>query len=150
MTLLMKDPAAVLDYAIDWGAQYLDDGDLLADSSWSVDPDESGGVAIVGSLFGDRISTVQAGGGIPGRLYRLANRISWAIARTASRPPRIEREQAPARALPSRLSLTFYDDAVTIRLAKHRPPPGSSRARRLVTICLQSSALVPRSRSRTS
>lgn len=75
MTLLLKDPEAVLDYAIDWGAQYLDEGDLLADSNWSVEPDEPDGVAVAGSAFGDSISTVQAGGGIPGRLYRLANRV---------------------------------------------------------------------------
>lgn len=75
MTLLLKDPEAVLDYAIDWGAQYLDEGDLLADSNWSVDPDEPDGVAIAGTLFNDRISTVQAAGGLPGRLYRLVNRV---------------------------------------------------------------------------
>ncbi|NUR45277.1 MAG: hypothetical protein HOP91_03835 [Sphingomonas sp.] len=85
MTLLMKDPAAVLDYAIDWGAQYLDQGDLLADSSWSVEPDEPGGVNIVSSLFGDSISTVQAGGGLPGRLYRLANRVVTQSGRTDER-----------------------------------------------------------------
>ena len=75
MTLLLKDPEAVLDYAIDWGAQYLDEGDLLADSSWSVEPDEPEGVAVMASSFEDRISSVQAGGGSPGRLYRLANRV---------------------------------------------------------------------------
>lgn len=85
MTLLMKDPAAVLDYAIDWGAQYLDQGDLLADSSWSVEPEEADGVAVVGSLFSDTISTVQAGGGIPGRLYRLANRVVTQSGRTDER-----------------------------------------------------------------
>jgi len=75
MTLLLKDPEATLDYAIDWGAEYLGQDDLLADSSWSVEPDEIDGVAVVGSSFGDRISTVQAGGGAAGRLYRLANRV---------------------------------------------------------------------------
>ena len=75
MTLLLKDPEAVLDYAIDWGAQYLDEGDLIADSSWSVEPDEPSGVAVLASSFGDRVSSVQAGGGSPGRLYRLANRV---------------------------------------------------------------------------
>jgi hypothetical protein len=74
MTLLLKDPEAVLDYAIDWGAEYLGD-DVLADSNWSVEPEEAGGVAIVASSFADKISTVQAGGGIAGRLYRLANRV---------------------------------------------------------------------------
>jgi hypothetical protein len=85
MTLLMKDPAAVLDYAIDWGAQYLDQGDLLAESSWSVEPDEPGGVAAVGSLFGDSVATVQAAGGVPGRLYRLANRVVTQSGRTDER-----------------------------------------------------------------
>ena len=42
MTLLLKDPDAVLDYSVDWGAQYLD-GDLLAESDWSVTPSEAGG-----------------------------------------------------------------------------------------------------------
>lgn len=75
MTLLLKDPDAVLDYAIDWGAEYLTADDLLTESSWSVTPDESDGVVVVGSSFEDRMSTVQAGGGVPGRLYRLANNV---------------------------------------------------------------------------
>jgi len=75
MTLLLKDPAAVLDYAIDWGAEYLGEGDLLSESAWSVDPDEPGGIAVVGSDFSDSLSTVQAGGGLSGRIYRLANRV---------------------------------------------------------------------------
>ena len=85
MTLLMKDPAAVLDYAIDWGAQYLDPGDVLADSSWSVEPNEPDGVSVVGSLFGDSVSRVQAAGGVPGRLYRLANRVVTQSGRTDER-----------------------------------------------------------------
>jgi hypothetical protein len=85
MTLLLKDPDAVLDYGIDWGAQYLDQGDLLADSSWWVDPDETDGVSVVGSLFSDSVSTVQAGGGTPGRLYRLANRVVTQSGRTDER-----------------------------------------------------------------
>ena len=85
MTFLLKDPEASLDYAIDWGAQYLDEGDLLADSSWSVDPDEPGGVSVAGSSFSDRISTVQAAGGIAGRLYRLANQVTTVSGRTDER-----------------------------------------------------------------
>ena len=75
MTLLLKDPAAALDYAIDWGADYLGEGDTLTESSWSVDPDEPGGVALEGSDFGGRLSSVQASGGIAGRIYRLSNRV---------------------------------------------------------------------------
>jgi hypothetical protein len=75
MTLLLKDPQAVLDYAIDWGAEYLGEIDLLASSDWSVVPNEPDGVAVLDSGFDDRIATVHAGGGIAGRLYRLVNRV---------------------------------------------------------------------------
>ena len=85
MTLLLKDPAAVLDYAIDWGADYLGDGDLISQSSWSVDPDEPGGVAVIGSDVDLSISSVQAGGGIAGRLYRLSNRVVTQAGRTDER-----------------------------------------------------------------
>ena len=33
MSFLLKDPEAVLDYAVDWGTDYLS-GDALLDSSW--------------------------------------------------------------------------------------------------------------------
>jgi hypothetical protein len=72
MTLLLKDPDSVLDYSVDWGAEYLL-GDLIAQSMWSVDPDEPGGVTIVGNDFDATTATVTAGGGIAGRLYRLVN-----------------------------------------------------------------------------
>jgi len=85
MTLLLKDPAAVLDYAVDWGADYLGDGDQISQSAWTVDPDEPGGVAIVTSDFDDSISSVQAGGGIAGRLYRLSNQVVTQAGRTDER-----------------------------------------------------------------
>lgn len=74
MTLLLKDPDAILDYAIDWGAEYLG-GDVIAQSEWSVIPDEAGGVTIEGSDFDAAVSTVKAGGGAPGRIYKLVNRV---------------------------------------------------------------------------
>jgi hypothetical protein len=85
MTLLLKDPEAVLDYAIDWGADYLPEDDMLMASEWSVTPDEAEGVSIVGSTFGDRLSTVQAGGGVAGRLYRLVNRVTTQLGRIDER-----------------------------------------------------------------
>lgn len=84
MTLLLKDPDAVLDYAIDWGAEYLL-GDIIADSQWSVVPDETGGVAVVGSNFDSSTSTVKAAGGLPGRIYRLINHVSLDSGRTDDR-----------------------------------------------------------------
>ena len=35
MTFVLKDPEASLDYAVDWGLEYLD-ADILVASSWSV------------------------------------------------------------------------------------------------------------------
>ena len=74
MTLLLKDPDAVLDYAVDWAADYLD-GDTLNASTWSVSPDEPGGVAVVASSFEPGLAVVQAGGGLAGRVYRLTNHV---------------------------------------------------------------------------
>ena len=84
MTFLLKDPEAILDYVVDWGAEYLD-GDALAASDWSVSPDEPGGAAISGSQFDLLLATVQVAGGIPGKIYRVINRVTTASGREDSR-----------------------------------------------------------------
>jgi hypothetical protein len=84
MTLLLKDPEALLDYSVDWGADYLS-GDVLTESSWTVSPAEAGGVSIVSSRFDLLQSTVQVGGGQPGRIYRLTNHVVTAEGREDSR-----------------------------------------------------------------
>jgi hypothetical protein len=84
MTLLLKDPDAILDYSIDWGAEYLG-GDLLATSEWSVTPDEPAGVSVVGSDFDATTSTVKAAGGNVGRLYTVTNHIVMASGRVDNR-----------------------------------------------------------------
>lgn len=85
MSLLLKDPDAMLDYSIDWGAEYLGD-DLLTQSSWTVVPDEpADGVTIAGSQFDSATSVVKAAGGVPGRIYRLVNQVITASGRTDSR-----------------------------------------------------------------
>ena len=84
MTLLLKDPDAVLDYSIDWGAEYLGD-DLLAESEWTVSPGEPGGVSIVGSTFDAKVAVVKAGGGAAGKLYRLENNVVLQSGRVDSR-----------------------------------------------------------------
>jgi hypothetical protein len=84
MTLLLKDAGAVLDYLIDWGAEYLD-GDLLAASEWFVAPDDAGGVTVAGSDFDATTSTVRAAGGTPGSIYRLVNRVTLQSGRVDER-----------------------------------------------------------------
>lgn len=84
MTFLLKDPDATLDYAVDWGADYLS-GDVIETSVWAVSPVETGGAAIEGSQADLLIATVNVSGGIPGRLYRLTNQVVTASGRTDSR-----------------------------------------------------------------
>ncbi len=84
MSFLLKDPEAVLDYAVDWGADYLA-GDALAASSWSVSPDEPDGAAIAGSSFDLLVATVQVAGGEPGKIYRVTNHVTTASGREDSR-----------------------------------------------------------------
>lgn len=74
MTLLLKDPAALLDYAVDWGADYLTD-DTVVTSAWSVDPNEPGGVAVVGQAVEPALTSAKVSGGIAGRVYRLVNHV---------------------------------------------------------------------------
>lgn len=84
MTLLLKDPAATLDYSVDWGADYLT-GDVLTESSWNVSPAEAGGLSIVSSRFDLLVSTVEVGGGVAGRIYRLTNHVVSGEGREDSR-----------------------------------------------------------------
>jgi hypothetical protein len=84
MTFLLKDPAAVLDYSIDWGAEYLS-GDALADSIWSVSPEEPGGATIAGSQFDLLAATVQVAGGISGKIYSVTNHVTTTSGREDSR-----------------------------------------------------------------
>lgn len=85
MSFLLKDPNAVLDYTVDWGAEYLAAGELLAASEWSVAPNETGGVTVAGSDLDASTSTVKAAGGIAGRLYSLVNRITTGAGRIDER-----------------------------------------------------------------
>ena len=84
MTLLLKDPGALLDYSVDWGADYLT-GDVLTESSWTVTPAELGGVSIFSSRFDLLVSTVHVGGGVAGHIYRLTNHVATAEGREDSR-----------------------------------------------------------------
>jgi len=80
MSLLLKDPEAVLDYAVNWAADYLDTDRIIA-SDWSVEPVEDGGVAILSGDIADGAATVKVAGGHAGHLYRLSNQVVLASGR---------------------------------------------------------------------
>ncbi len=84
MTLLLKDPEAALDYAVDWGADYLTD-ETLNGSDWQVMPLEIGGLSVVSSRFDDKVATVTAAGGVAGHVYQLTNHVMLSSGLTDSR-----------------------------------------------------------------
>lgn len=92
MALLLKDPESILDYSVDWGAEYLD-GDTLAASDWSVSPIESGGLEVDSSQFDHATAVVKASGGIAGRIYRLINHVTLASGREDRRSILLRVEQ---------------------------------------------------------
>lgn len=75
MELHLKDPDARVSYSIDWGVAYL--GPLLiAGSSWTVAPDEPGGLTIEATSHAAGQTGALVAGGARGRVYRLANRVT--------------------------------------------------------------------------
>ncbi|NOZ43302.1 MAG: hypothetical protein GXP02_09105 [Alphaproteobacteria bacterium] len=74
----LKDPNAVIDYAVDWSVNYLLAGELITASNWFILP--QGAVAdlsidhVVPTVAG--VTTVFVTGGIAGRVYQLTNRIT--------------------------------------------------------------------------
>lgn len=83
MSVFLKDPAARLDYAVDWALAA--DGVAIADSDWSVEPVESGGLTIEAEgLSGPRAAATLAGGRA-GYVYRVANSVTFADGRRDTR-----------------------------------------------------------------
>lgn len=77
MSVFVKDPAARIDYAVDWLAA-AGDGQVIADSLWSVTPDEAGGLTVASHAFDIVRTAVTLAGGIAGHVYRVANRVTMA------------------------------------------------------------------------
>jgi hypothetical protein len=75
MSLYLKDPQARIDYAIDWSASYLD-GQAIATSSWSVQPDDASAIAVAAHSFDVQHTSATLTGGLAGRIYRITNRIT--------------------------------------------------------------------------
>ncbi len=75
MELYLKDPKAVIGYAIDWGGAYL--GPLaIAASEWEISPAEADGLTLNFQTHDLRTTAASVAGGTPGHVYRLANRVT--------------------------------------------------------------------------
>jgi len=92
MTIFLKDPHAGIDYALDWGQGYLQ-GQSITGSVWSVAPDEVDGVRVTGELGNATRTAATLAGGVPGMLYRVANRVTLSDGRTDERSVTLRIEQ---------------------------------------------------------
>ncbi len=84
MRLFLKDPAALVDYEIEWG-DWLAADETLTASSWAVEPIEPGGLAVAMQTGIGTARRASVSGGVRGHLYRLTNRIATSAGRTDER-----------------------------------------------------------------
>lgn len=72
--MFLKDPAARLDYGLDW-ADRLAAGVTILDSGWKVEPDDADGLTIAGSSLEGDVCVALLEGGAAGCIYRVSNRV---------------------------------------------------------------------------
>lgn len=82
MAVLVKDPQARLDYAIDW-SDYLDDGESIVTSAWLVAP--AGELVCSGDSVTGTVAQVMIEGGGLRQTYVLSNRIATSLGRIDDR-----------------------------------------------------------------
>jgi len=91
MSFYLKDPNSEVDYGIDW-AVYLG-GETIAASSWSVFPQEAGGIAVEAEGYSATRSAATIAGGIPGRVYSVSNHVTLSSGRSDDRSITLRVEQ---------------------------------------------------------
>lgn len=81
MAIFVKDPAATIDYAIDWSAGYLG-GETISTSVWRVMPE---GLAVMASAIAPGRTSVTLAGGDAGAVYRVTNSAAFSDGRSDER-----------------------------------------------------------------
>ena len=84
MPLYAKDPAAQLDYEIDWSV-YLQPGETLTGVSWTIRPAEVEGLHVAVESHDATRALVSLAGGLPGHLYKVTNHVTTSQARSDDR-----------------------------------------------------------------
>lgn len=82
MAVLVKDPDAVLDYAMDW-SDYLEAGEVIADSQWVTLPAD--GLPPSGASVDGAVAQVTLGGGVTRTVHVVTNRITTSLGRSDDR-----------------------------------------------------------------
>lgn len=73
--MFLKDPQASLDYRVDWAAA-LGSGATISASSWTVRPAEASGITVSTEGLQGLVATARLGGGVPGHVYVVGNRVT--------------------------------------------------------------------------
>lgn len=73
MTIFIKDPAALVDHAVDWAAGYLGPRSIAA-SAWQVVP---AGLSIAASRIAGGRTVATLAGGVAGLVYRVTNQVEF-------------------------------------------------------------------------
>ena len=84
MGFFLKRADAEIDYAVDWGAGYLD-GETVAASDWRVDPEEADGLAVGATTTGPQRTAATLLSGREGAVYRVTNRVTLSDGRRDER-----------------------------------------------------------------
>lgn len=84
MTPIFKHPDSGLRYAIPWPASLID-GASITTASWSIVPDEPGGLAVSGDYIDGGETGGRFAGGIAGHVYRASCHIDLSDGRAGDR-----------------------------------------------------------------
>lgn len=84
MAIFVKDPAALVDYAIDWSAGYLVN-QTITSSQWRVVPDDAGAIVVEAQSIEPGRTTATLSGGRAGGLYHVINTVGTSDGRTDER-----------------------------------------------------------------
>jgi len=91
----VKDPDAIIDYVFDWTKSYLLVSEIITSSSWFILPQGTVGDLTMGTIppIVSGVASAFVSGGIPGKVYRLTNRITTDQGRTDDRTITIRVEE---------------------------------------------------------
>ncbi len=76
MAIFLKDPGALVDYAVDWSAGYLA-GATIAESTWAIEPGGSGAVSVAETRVDGGRAIAILSGGQSGIVYHVTNRVTF-------------------------------------------------------------------------
>jgi len=84
VAIFLKDPMAIIDFAVDWSANIAADRTITA-SVWQVLPGGSGAVVVEAAISEPQRSIATLSGGQSGQVYHVTNRVTFSDGRNDER-----------------------------------------------------------------